>query len=163
MTTSGAGPPERGEPGATPDTGPLKQVANDTTTESHSSDNYSTDNFPREPGKTLVLRGPRWPALVPCTRSYPQDLRAQRNRRRGAADRSVPLDCGCRDPWPCRCDEPPLTERAVDSWRDTALHVLRTGHVPVLPIEARRALWKRGGADRVLAELLHEACGGEAA
>jgi hypothetical protein len=51
----------------------------------------------------------------------------------------------------------------VDSWRDSALHILRTGCMPLLPIEARRALWRRGGADRVLAELLHDACGGEAA
>lgn len=107
-----------------------------------------------EPGKTLV-----W---VPCTRNYPQDLRSQLQRRRQAAARSIPLDCGCRDPL-CRCSEPPLTEHAIDSWRDSALHILRTGNMPVLPIEARRALWKRGGSDRVLAELLHDACGGEAA
>jgi hypothetical protein len=35
--------------------------------------------------------------------------------------------------------------------------------MPVLPIEARRALWRRGGTDRVLAQLLHDACGGTAA
>ncbi|AFC55001.1 hypothetical protein OCQ_34890 [Mycobacterium paraintracellulare] len=37
--------------------------------------------------------------------------------------------------------------------------MLATGRTPVLPIEVRRALWRRGGADRELAELLHEACG----
>ncbi|PBJ42962.1 hypothetical protein BB737_05655 [Mycobacterium avium subsp. hominissuis] len=85
------------------------------------------------------------------------------SRRREAAARSLPLDCGCRDPWPCRCTEPPLDDRQLDSWRDAALHVLRADLVPVLPIEVRRALWRRGGPDRVLAELLHDACGGEAA
>ncbi|OSC27105.1 hypothetical protein B8W68_09900 [Mycobacterium paraintracellulare] len=80
-------------------------------------------------------------------------------RRHAAAHRSVPLDCGCRDPWPCHCTEPPLSEHAIDGWRDAAEHVLATGRTPVLPIEVRRALWRRGGADRELAELLHEACG----
>jgi hypothetical protein len=158
VTTTGAGPPEREEPGATPDTGPNQQVSDDTTTVAH-----STDMSAREPGKTLVLRGPRWPVWVPCTRSYPQDLPTQRQRRRHAAARSVPLDCGCRDPYVCHCTEPPLSEHAIESWRRTALHLLGAGHVPFLPLEARRALWKRGGADRVLAELLHDACGGEAA
>jgi hypothetical protein len=72
----------------------------------------------------------------------------------------VPLDCGCRDPWLCRCTDPPLSDHQLDCWRDSALHILRLGNTPLLPIEARRALWRRGGADRVLAELLHDACGG---
>ncbi|KLO29576.1 hypothetical protein ABH37_13255 [Mycobacterium haemophilum] len=84
-------------------------------------------------------------------------------RRREAACRSVPLDCGCEDPWPCRCTDPPLSDHALDGWRDAALRVLFGGHVPLLPIEVRRALWKRGGPDRVLAERLHDACGGEVA
>lgn len=125
-------------------------VSADTTTESH-----CTENLPPEPGKTL--------ARVPCSRRYPQDLSSQLDRRRSAADRSVPLDCGCRDPWPCRCTDPPLSDHAIDSWRDSALEILRGGHMPVLPVEARRALWRRGGRDRLLAELLHDACGGEAA
>jgi hypothetical protein len=91
------------------------------------------------------------------------DTLAALHRRRQASRRMVPLACGCADPWPCRCTDPPLSERAIENWRDTALHVLSTGYLPVLPIEARRALWRRGGADRVLAELLHDACGGEAA
>ena len=80
----------------------------------------------------------------------------------------APLDCGCprgphADPLGCSCTFPPLSERQIDSWRDSALHILRSGNIPVLPIEVRRALWRRGGADRMLAELLHDACGGEAA
>ncbi|WP_241011007.1 hypothetical protein [Mycobacterium camsae] len=48
----------------------------------------------------------------------------------------------------------------LDGWRDAALHVLAVGQIPLLPIEVRRALWRRGGPDRVLAEKLHEAVGG---
>ena len=82
-------------------------------------------------------------------------------RRHAAAQRVASLDCGCPDPWPCRCTEPPLSEHALDGWRDAAVKLLFGGNVPLLPIEVRRALWRRGGPDRVLAEKLHEACGGE--
>jgi hypothetical protein len=41
--------------------------------------------------------------------------------------------------------------------------VLSGGQVPLLPIEVRRSLYRRGGPDRVLAEQLHAACGGEVA
>jgi hypothetical protein len=105
----------------------------------------------KSPGKSLV-----W---LPCTWEHPQDLSSQLNRRRDQANRSVPLDCGCRDGWSCRCTEPPLTERALDAWRDAAKHVLATGRTPILPLEVRRALWRRGGHDRQLAELLHDAYG----
>ncbi|WP_460356685.1 hypothetical protein, partial [Mycobacterium sp. ZZG] len=72
-------------------------------------------------------------------------------RRHAAADRCVPLDCGCRDPWPCRCADPPLSDQALDGWRDAALRLLFDGLIPLLPIEVRRALYRRGGPDRVLA------------
>ena len=85
------------------------------------------------------------------------------NRRHAAARRVAPLDCGCRDPWPCRCTDPPLSDHALDGWRDAALRILFNGQIPLLPIEVRRALWKRGGRDRVLAEQLHAAGDGEVA
>jgi hypothetical protein len=104
---------------------------------------------------------------IQATPDYPTTRRQcvdALRRRRVACRRMVPLDCcGCRDPWPCRCTDPPLAECQVDHWRDAALHLLRAGHMPLLPLEARRALWRRGGPDRELAELLHDACGGEAA
>lgn len=128
-------------------------------TRSHETTGYrqNTAGPGETPGSALV-----W---LPCTWTHRQDVPTQLRRRHGAKDRSVRLECGCgaRDPILCRCTKPPLSDRALDGWRDTALHVLRTGHMPVLPIEVRRALWKRGGADRVLAELLHDACGGEVA
>jgi hypothetical protein len=84
----------------------------------------------------------------------------QLRRRRRAAERMVPLDCGCGpDPCLCHCNTPPLSEHALDGWRDAARHVLGSGMVPVLPIDVRRALYRRGGDDRRLAELLHDACG----
>jgi hypothetical protein len=96
---------------------------------------------------------------VPCTRPpAPQDTVSQLHRRQVAAHRSAPLDCGCRDPWPCRCTRPPLSEPAIHGWRSAAEHLLAIGQIPLLPLEVRRALWRRGGYDRALAELLHDAC-----
>jgi hypothetical protein len=41
--------------------------------------------------------------------TYPAQLR----RRREASYRLPPLDCGCRDPWPCRCRPRRRTSRPV--------------------------------------------------
>lgn len=80
-------------------------------------------------------------------------------RRHAAARRLAPLDCGCPDPWPCRCTDPPLSENALDGWRAAALHLIAAGQIPLVPLEVRRALYRRP-ADRELAEFLHEACAG---
>ena len=100
---------------------------------------------------------------LPCTCSFPQDITSQLHRRRSASARSIPLDCACRDPWPCRCTEPPLTERALDGWAAAARHLLAAGRMPLLPVEVLRSLYRRGGPDRALAEQLHELAGGRAA
>jgi hypothetical protein len=60
-----------------------------------------------------------------------------------------------------RCGPEALSERAVDSWRDAALHLLQIGQLPLVPLEARRALWRRGGDDQALAQHLYELCGGD--
>lgn len=105
-------------------------------------------------GKELV-----W---LPCTAPRPrQDYRSQDRRRRAAAQRLAPLDCGHRDPWPCRCTEPPLSDRAINGWRDAAQYVMETtGRTPLIPIEVLRALWRRGGEDRAFAEELHSLSNG---
>ena len=77
-------------------------------------------------------------------------------RRHAAARRAVPLDCGCPDPWPCRCSLPPLTDKMIDAGRDAALHILEANKIPILEIEVLQALWRRGGTDRELAEHLHQ-------
>lgn len=91
------------------------------------------------------------------------DIVSQLRRRRRAAERLAPLDCGCSDPWPCRCTEPPLTDRALDGWRDAAGHLFDAGKTPLLPLEVLQALYRRGGYDRDLAEQLHAAAGGACA
>lgn len=80
--------------------------------------------------------------------------------RREASRRMVSLDCGCADTWPCRCTQPPLSDRAVDSYRDAAQHILSSGMCPVIPIEILRALYRRGGDDRGIAMEIHERSAG---
>lgn len=96
-------------------------------------------------------------------RRTPEPVAEQLSRRRAASQRLVSLDCGCKDSWTCRCTEPPLSEHAVDGWRDAAQHLLDRGETPVLPIEVLRSLYRRGGSDRVLAEHLHQLSDGRVA
>ena len=80
-----------------------------------------------------------------------------------ASERLMPL-CRCGpDPWLCRCRRPdqPMTEHQLDGWGATAQHILEGGNVPMVPAGALRALHRRGGRDRRLAEQLHAATGGE--
>lgn len=68
----------------------------------------------------------------------------------------APLDCGRPDPR--HHVELPLTERQLDGWRDAAETILAHGMTPILPVAAQRALWRRSGTDRELAERLHQPC-----
>ncbi len=49
----------------------------------------------------------------------------------------------------------------LDAWRDAALHLLTYGLLPPIPLDVRRALWKRGGADQLLVEKLDRLYGGD--
>lgn len=92
-----------------------------------------------------------------CVRtSAQQEALAALDRRRVAAKRSVPLQCGCRDPHECRCwrDQSARTERLTDAARYAAEHILEAGYTPLLDLETLRALWRRGGSDRRLAQRL---------
>jgi hypothetical protein len=90
-------------------------------------------------------------------------------RRRQAAQRLAPLGCGCRDPLFCRCrppvsERPALSEKMVDAGADAAIHILiTTGCAPILKTDVLRALWRRGGDDRRLAQEPYELAGGDAA
>ena len=70
---------------------------------------------------------------------------------------------GCRDGWPCRCTEPPLSDQRIDAGRDAAIRLLNLGMVPLLEIEVLQSLWRRGGTERELAAVLFEATGGQIA
>ena len=83
------------------------------------------------------------------------------HRRVDAAVRLPRLECGCRDPWVCRCGTvPAVSDHQLDGWADAARYVLdTTGCTPVLPVDVLRRLWQRGGDDRVLAEKIRAAGG----
>ena len=77
-------------------------------------------------------------------------------RWRKTVRRTPRLDCGCRAT--CHCGPFPLSENQIDAWADCARYVMDTaGCTPVLPTEVLRALWRRGGDDRALAEKLRTA------
>jgi len=52
-----------------------------------------------------------------------------------------------------------LSDAALDGWLDAAQHILDCGQIPLVPLEIRRALWRRQVSDRLLAERVHRACG----
>jgi hypothetical protein len=149
MTAHQNGPPgpRDGESRATASPTPAQQI-DDTT--AAANDNRSASK------RTFTT--PSTPKSLP--RICATDVAGQLRARRGASQRMVSLDCGCRDPWPCRCSDPPLSENMIDAGRSAALHILDTGKVPLLELEVLRALYRRGGADRTLAERLHQMTGG---
>ncbi|MGW4581949.1 hypothetical protein ACWELP_24970 [Rhodococcus aetherivorans] len=84
--------------------------------------------------------------------THRSEVSGQLDRRRAAACRVPALACGCTDPWTCRCDrESTLTEQRVDAHRAAAMHLLDAGLMPLVPVDALRELWRRGGEDRALA------------
>jgi hypothetical protein len=44
----------------------------------------------------------------------------------------------------------------VDAGAAAAAHLLRIGYTPLLELETLRALWRRGGPDRELAQHLYD-------
>lgn len=85
------------------------------------------------------------------------------HRRWADAVRRMPLlACGCRAQ--CHCTMPPLSDHQLDGWADCARYVMDTsGCIPLLPVEVLRALWRRGGEDRALAEKIQAATNGAVA
>jgi hypothetical protein len=86
-------------------------------------------------------------------------------RRRTASRRMERLACGCgtRDPWICRCDRSPMSEKFIDAGAQAAHHLRDVGCAPLLELDVLRALWRRGGDDRQLARQLYELVGGDGA
>jgi hypothetical protein len=89
-------------------------------------------------------------------------LAAGLRRRRKTSYRLPPLECGCVDPWLCRCADPPHSEKTVDGGADAARYLLERGLTPLLHPDTLCALYARGGADRALAQRLYDLAGGGA-
>lgn len=126
---------------------------------------------PSTPPPSVATSNDTAPRCRRCRRGLTAPLSVERchgpvcwHRRRDAAERLALLDCGCADPWVCRCTQPPLTDHQIEGWKSAAERVLGvTGNTPLLPLEVLRALYRRGGQDRALAEQLHAATGGAVA
>lgn len=146
------GPPGPQDDGGRPPPGEPAHAERVVTTTTSQPDLTRTDGQPDSKGLRRVWRSEGW-----------------MSRRRQAAQRLEPLAClgRCRDPLTeCRwCERPPPrpSERMVDGGRAAALHLLNCGLTPILGVETRRALWRRGGDDRALAQQLYELAGDEVA
>lgn len=70
--------------------------------------------------------------------------------RRDAADRSEPLDCGCRDPWTCDRHRPDISPEAV------LASVIHLGARGAWPLHDLRRAWPlaRNSTER---DLVHQA------
>lgn len=90
------------------------------------------------PGTALV-----W---VPCARPWPpRDIPSQLERRRRASKRSPRLDCGCPDPWVCRCyDTGELSDVMVEAVVSALHHLDDLGVPGILDIHTCRSLWRQG-------------------
>jgi hypothetical protein len=75
------------------------------------------------------------------------DTVAGLHRRRQASRRLVPMACGCPDPWPCRCSQPPLSDRALEAWADAVAHLRSHGLTPIVPPAVRQALYELAGGE----------------
>ncbi|KAA1249805.1 hypothetical protein F0Q45_13045 [Mycobacterium simiae] len=85
------------------------------------------------------------------------DYVAGLHRRRAHAYRVPRCDCGCPDPWTCRCDNhDEVTEQYVDGYRDAAQHILDAGLTPAPNVRAMRVMWRRGGSEQRLAQRISE-------
>lgn len=94
------------------------------------------------------------PLTSASTISEYRDTRTVSDRlrlRRSASLRCEPLLSGRRDPWhPSR---PPLTDRQISAWLDAVEHLERHDLTPVVDLDTRQALWRKG--HRNLAVRLH--------
>ncbi|WP_176458530.1 MULTISPECIES: hypothetical protein [unclassified Rhodococcus (in: high G+C Gram-positive bacteria)] len=52
-----------------------------------------------------------------------------------------------------------MTDHELDGWRDTIAMLLDKGMTPLLDVEILRALWRRGGIDRRLAQAVADRAG----
>lgn len=68
-------------------------------------------------------------------------------RRRAAAQRSAPLDCGCRDGWICRCTDHGISDIQADAVIAAAETLLALGAPGIFDADQCRAMWRRGRRD----------------
>lgn len=78
-------------------------------------------------------------------------MSTQLRRRAGAAHR---LEGG--DPWRRVHEDGEPTPTQLEAWCHAVSHLLSDGATPVVPAEVLRAMYRRGGQQRTLAENVHE-------
>ena len=70
-------------------------------------------------------------------------------RRRQAATRVAPLECGCPDPWAHRCFRPEPSETMIDAYTSTVEMLAALGYPAAPLVPELRGLWRRGDREAV--------------
>jgi hypothetical protein len=68
--------------------------------------------------------------------------------RRESARRLPPMECGCSDPWPCRCASAEPSDKGVEGYLEAVAHLSSLGLLGAPFLPELRALWRRGDAER---------------
>jgi hypothetical protein len=85
----------------------------------------------------------------------------QQRRRRAASWRCPPLDCSCRDPWPCKhYRDPYISDNQAEAAAAAIAHLDLVGTPGLLDIDTCRAMWRIGRRD--LAVTVHRRTAGAA-
>lgn len=89
------------------------------------------------------------PATNGTAITTPSDTdRSALHRRRAAASRCEPLECGCVDPWTCRHhDGNHDTDRQTEAAIAAGDHLLGHRLGPIYNVDQGRALWRAGRRD----------------
>jgi hypothetical protein len=69
-------------------------------------------------------------------------------RRRAATYRLPRRDCGCVDPWTCRCDDRGPSDRMVAAYEAAAETLLNEGFAPAPFLPEMRAMWSKSNRSR---------------
>jgi hypothetical protein len=83
---------------------------------------------------------------------HPTNVARQLRRRRAASYRCTPLDCGHRDPWPCKhYRDPYVSDKQAEAAVAAIEHLDLVGTPGLLDVNTCRAMWRVGFRDLAVA------------
>jgi hypothetical protein len=90
-----------------------------------------------------VIRRRRGGPPIPQKAAAATYVRFDLNRRHGSV-RLPRFDCGCADPWTCRCREPEPSQRRVQGYVAAIQHLNEHGLTAAALLPELRMLWQQG-------------------
>jgi hypothetical protein len=90
--------------------------------------------------------------VTECNAAVRQCTATQLRRRRAASYRCPPLDCSCRDPWPCKhYRDPYISDKQAEAAVAAIEHLDLVGTPGLLDERTCRAMWRVGRRDLAVA------------